>query len=80
MTTSTSAHVAAKISLSQLGVLVGALKAQALGLVPGSDRVATQLESALAQVLAAHRQGPTEMLKAKAAVLVLESGKADRVE
>jgi hypothetical protein len=80
MTTSTFAHVAAKISPSQLEVLVGVHKAQALGLVPGSDRVATQLESELALVLETHRQGPTEMLQAKAAVLVLESGKADRVE
>ena len=78
MTTSTFAHVAAKTSLSHLGVLEGALPAQVQAQAPESDREATQLASALASVLAAHRQGPTGMLRAKAAVQVQESGKADR--
>jgi hypothetical protein len=73
MTISTFAHVAANITLSQLGMIVAARKAQAQELVPGSDRVATQLELALALVLEAPRQGPTtEMHQVKAAVLVLE--------
>ena len=72
MTISTFAHVPANIT-SQLGILVAARKAQAQEQVPGSGRVATQLESALELVLAAHRQGTiTEMLRAKAAVPVLE--------
>lgn len=72
MTISTFAHVPANIT-SQPGMVVAARKAQAQEQVPGSDRAATLLESALALVLAAHRQGPTtEMLRAKAAVLVLE--------
>lgn len=71
MTISTFAHVPANIT-PQLGMLVAARKAQAQEQVPGSDRAATQLESALALVLAAYRQGPMEVHQAKAAELVLE--------
>jgi len=76
MTTCTFARVTAKISPSQLGQTH---QAQGQVQVPGLDKEATRLASAVAPVVAAHRPGHMGLLPARAAALVLESGKVGRV-